>query len=210
MPQLSCDTPLLHVAYLDEGPRDGQPLLLLHGWPDDARTWREVIPVLNRAGYRTLAPWLRGFGGTRFRSRTTMRSGEMVAMAQDALDLTSAVGVERFAVAGHDWGARIAYILAALCPGRVTHCAALSVSWTPGELPTPSFEQAMTAYLSELARVNGFVSHDHRLDFVGTCAPCREGAAVGVRQGHPGNAAGVAGEVGQVSATGAFSAGGRG
>ena len=139
---LSCDTPLLHVSYLEQGPPDGPPVLLVHGWPDDPRTWDEVAPVLNRAGYRTFAPWLRGFGATRFHSASTVRSGQMVAMAQDALDFMSAIGVERFAVVGHDWGARVAYILAALFPERVTHCAAMSVAWTPGELQTPPLEQA--------------------------------------------------------------------
>jgi pimeloyl-ACP methyl ester carboxylesterase len=142
MPQLNCDTPLLNVSYLDEGPRNGPPVLLVHGWPDDPHTWDQVAPVLNRAGYRTLAPWLRGFGATRFHSAATARSGQMVALAQDALDFMSAVGIERFAVVGHDWGARVAYILAALFPERVTHCAPLSVAWTPGEMQTPPLEQA--------------------------------------------------------------------
>jgi pimeloyl-ACP methyl ester carboxylesterase len=142
MALLSCNTPLLNVSYLEEGPPDGPPVLLVHGWPDDPHTWDEVAPVLNRAGYRTFAPWLRGFGATRFHSAATVRSGQMVAIAQDALDFMSAIGVERFAVVGHDWGARVAYILAALFPERVTHCAAMSVAWTPGELQTPPLEQA--------------------------------------------------------------------
>jgi pimeloyl-ACP methyl ester carboxylesterase len=142
MPLLKCNTPLLNVAYLEEGPQSGPPVLLVHGWPDDPHTWDQVAPVLNRAGYRTFAPWLRGFGATRFHSATTVRSGQMVAMAQDVLDFMGAVGVERFAVVGHDWGARIAYILAALFPERVTHCVAMSVAWTPGEMQTPPLEQA--------------------------------------------------------------------
>jgi pimeloyl-ACP methyl ester carboxylesterase len=142
MPLLNCNTPLLNVSYLEDGPRNGPPVLLVHGWPDDPHTWDKVAPVLNRAGCRTFAPWLRGFGATRFHSATTMRSGQMVAMAQDALDFMSAISVERFAVVGHDWGARVAYILAALFPERVTHCAAMSVAWTPGQMQTPPLEQA--------------------------------------------------------------------
>jgi pimeloyl-ACP methyl ester carboxylesterase len=115
---------------------------LLHGWPDDPHTWDKVVPVLNRAGYRTWAPWLRGFGATRFLSASTPRSGQMVAMAQDALDFMTAVRVERFAVVGHDWGARIAYILASLFPERITHCVAMAVGWSPGGFQTPPLEQA--------------------------------------------------------------------
>ena len=138
----SCNTALLSVAYDEAGPQDGKPLLLLHRWPDDATTWYAVASKCSRAGYRTISPWLRGFGATHFLSPATMRSGEMLAMAQDVLDFVSALGIGHFAVVGHDWGARIAYILAALWPERVTHCAALSVGWAPGELQTPLLDQA--------------------------------------------------------------------
>jgi pimeloyl-ACP methyl ester carboxylesterase len=135
-------TPLLRVAYEDSGPAGGPPVLLLHGWPDDPRTYDKIAPALNQAGFRTIAPWLRGYGETAFLSPVTMRSGEIVAMAQDALDLADALGLKKFAVIGHDWGARIAYVLAIVAPERVTRIAALSVGWQPGELPTPNFEQA--------------------------------------------------------------------
>lgn len=135
------NTPLLRIAYKDEGPRDGAPMLLLHGWPDDPTTYDGVVPALHKAGYRTIRPWLRGFGETTFLSADTLRSGEMVAMAQDAIDLADALGIERFAVAGHDWGARIAYVLAAAFPKRVSEIAAMSVGWQPGELATPNLEQ---------------------------------------------------------------------
>jgi len=134
-------TPLLRIAYEDSGPADGPPVLLLHGWPDDPRTYDKVAPALNQAGFRTIAPFLRGYGETTFLFPVTMRSGEIVAMAQDALDLADALGLKTFAVVGHDWGARIAYVLAIVAPERVTRIAALSVGWQPGELPTPNFEQ---------------------------------------------------------------------
>jgi pimeloyl-ACP methyl ester carboxylesterase len=70
-----------------------------------------------------------------------MRSGEMVAMAQDTLDLADALKQNTFAVVGHDWGARIAYVLAAVHPERTTRICAMSVGWQPGELPTPALEQ---------------------------------------------------------------------
>lgn len=134
-------TPVLRIAYEDGGPKDGLPVLLLHGWPDDPRTYDAVAPALQAAGYRTLVPYLRGFGATSFLSDTTPRSGEMVAMAQDAIDLADSLGLKTFAVVGHDWGARIAYALAAAFAARVTRIAAMSVGWQPGELATPSLEQ---------------------------------------------------------------------
>jgi len=135
-------TPTLRIAYEAGGPENGMPVLLLHGWPDDPRTWDKVAPALQRAGFRTVVPYLRGFGPTSFLSKDTMRSGEMVAMAQDALDLADTLKLGKFTVVGHDWGARIAYAMACLFPDRVTRICAMSVGWQPGELPTPSLEQS--------------------------------------------------------------------
>lgn len=135
-------TPTLRIAYEDGGPQGGSPVLLVHGWPDDVRTYDAIAPALQAAGFRTIVPSLRGFGATSFRSDKTIRSGEMVAMAQDAVDLADALGFKEFAVVGHDWGARIAYALAAIFPERVTQIVAMSVGWQPGELPTPGLEQA--------------------------------------------------------------------
>jgi pimeloyl-ACP methyl ester carboxylesterase len=101
-------TSTLKIAYEVGGPSDGLPLVLLHGWPDDVRTYDRVVPLLHAAGFRTVAPYLRGFGDTSFLSKHTMRSGEIVAMAQDAIDLADTLDLERFVVIGHDWGARIA------------------------------------------------------------------------------------------------------
>jgi len=134
-------TSTLRIAYESGGPQDGPPVLLLHGWPDDPRTYDKVAAALNGAGFRTIAPFLRGFGGTSFLAKDDRRSGEVVAMAQDALDLADALKLGRFAVVGHDWGARIAYALAILAPERVTRICAMSVGWQPGELSTPGFEQ---------------------------------------------------------------------
>ncbi len=142
MTETICRTELLEIAYLQGGPADGIPAILLHGWPDDATTFRHIAPALQQAGFRTIAPWLRGFGNTRFRSDDTPRSGEIAAMAQDVLDLADALGLGRFAVVGHDWGARIAYLLASVFPERVSCCAALSLAWEPGRLATPALAQA--------------------------------------------------------------------
>jgi pimeloyl-ACP methyl ester carboxylesterase len=137
-----CETPLLRVAFRDGGPEDGRPALLLHGWPDDATTYDGVAPVLHVAGWRTCAPWLRGFGATRFRETATLRSGEMAALAQDALDLADAMRFDRFAVIGHDWGARVAAVLASTHAERISHCVMLSTAWEPGMLQTPPLAQS--------------------------------------------------------------------
>jgi pimeloyl-ACP methyl ester carboxylesterase len=136
------DTPVLRVGFESGGPADGSAVILLHGWPDDVRTFDAPVPALHAAGWRTYVPYVRGFGPTRFHSDATMRSGQISALAQDVLEFADALGLGTFALVGHDWGARVAYLLGALAPDRVTRMAALSVGWSPGELPTPSFEQA--------------------------------------------------------------------
>ncbi|HYV68115.1 MAG TPA: alpha/beta hydrolase [Myxococcales bacterium] len=123
------DTPTLSIACEISGPEQGRPIFLLHGWPDDARTWDRVLPALRSAGYRTIVPYLRGCGPTRFRSARAPRNGQLVALGQDLLDLAEALKLRTFAVVGHDWGARAAYIASCLAPERVTCCVALSVGW---------------------------------------------------------------------------------
>ena len=140
---LAIKTSLLEIFFLDEGPGKGPVIFLLHGWPDDIRAWIEVAPVLNAAGFRTIIPWLRGFGPTRFLAKETVRDGRGIALAQDTIDLADALGISTFFVAGHDWGARAAYLLAALFPSRVGRIAAMSLAFQPrGEFPIPSFPQA--------------------------------------------------------------------
>jgi pimeloyl-ACP methyl ester carboxylesterase len=112
-------TPVLSIACEDTGPRDGFPIVLLHGFPDDTRAWDDVLPPLIKAGYRTLTPYLRGYGPTRFRDPTAPRMGEQAAIGQDLVDLADALHLDRFAVAGYDWGGRAACIAAALHPERV-------------------------------------------------------------------------------------------
>ena len=136
-------TSVLDIAFESSGPPDGPPVLLLHGWPDDVRTWDGIRPTLARAGWRTIAPYLRGCGPTRFRSHWTMRSGQLAAIGLDVIELADALRLRTFAVVGHDWGARAAYIAAALVPQRVTHCIALSVGWgTNDPSQALSLEQA--------------------------------------------------------------------
>ena len=136
-------TDILEIGYETGGPHDGPSVLLLHGWPDDVRGWRKIIPHLENAGFRWVAPWLRGFGPTRFLSAETIRDGSAVALAQDAIDLMDHLGCAKFSVVGHDWGARVAYTLAALFPSRLSSITTLALSYSPrGKFSTPSFEQS--------------------------------------------------------------------
>src|SRR5882672_10022353 len=109
-------TKILEIAFEEGGHPKGIPVLLLHGWPDAPRGWNEVSRRLHVEGYRTIAPYLRGSSPTRFLSKDTPRVGAGVALAQDAIDLANALEIDKFAVLGHDWGAREAYTLAALFP----------------------------------------------------------------------------------------------
>jgi pimeloyl-ACP methyl ester carboxylesterase len=130
-------TPVLTIGFEDEGRRDGFPIVLLHGFPDDVRAWDEVVPALINAGYRTLRPYLRGFGPTRFRSGSSPRMAEQAAIAQDLIDFVDALRVERFAVVGYDWGGRAASIVAALHPGRVRGAVIIGGYSIQNTLATP-------------------------------------------------------------------------
>lgn len=125
----SLQTPILNVGYFDVGPIDGPIAILLHGWPDDPVSWNTIAQGLVTSGWRVLAPYLRGFGPTRFLSADQPRSGDLSGLANDVLDLADALGIERFAVVGHDWGARAAYIIACTSADRVSHCVGISVGW---------------------------------------------------------------------------------
>lgn len=141
MPTIS--TEVLDVEFEAGGPLGGSPVLLLHGWPDDVRGWRAVTPGLEKSGFHWIAPWLRGFGRTRFVSPDTIRDGSEVALAKDAIDIADVLGISRFSVLGHDWGARAAYTLAALWPERLASIVTLALSYSPGgRFPTPNFEQS--------------------------------------------------------------------
>jgi pimeloyl-ACP methyl ester carboxylesterase len=133
----------LKIAYEVGGPPEGYPVFLLHGWPDSPLGWTKVAAALEQRGYRTIAPYLRGSYPTEFLSADTPRFSAAVAMAQDVMDLANLIGIERFAVVGHDWGARIAYTLAALFPERTSSIAALALAYQPrGEFHLGSFVQS--------------------------------------------------------------------
>lgn len=136
-------TDLLDIAYLEGGPAGGWPVLMLHGWPDDPHGLTDVAAWLQAQGFRTIVPWLRGFGATRFRRAQTLRDGRALVLAQDAIDFLDGLGIERCTVIGHDWGGRAAYNLAALIPERLDMIVALAIGYAPnGRFVTPSFEQA--------------------------------------------------------------------
>jgi pimeloyl-ACP methyl ester carboxylesterase len=117
---------VLDVGYVDAGPADGTPVLLLHGWPYDIHSFAEVTPLLAAAGFRVIVPYVRGYGTTRFLSDQTPRNGQQAALAADAVALMDAVNIDRAVVAGFDWGTRSANIVAALWPQRTK--ALVSVS----------------------------------------------------------------------------------
>ncbi|ROU04518.1 alpha/beta fold hydrolase [Lysobacter enzymogenes] len=112
------DAGVLRVSYAELGPRDGTPVLLLHGWPYDIHTYADVAPILAGQGYRVIVPYLRGYGATTFLSADTPRNGQQAALAVDAIALLDALGIESAIFGGCDWGARTAGILAALWPQR--------------------------------------------------------------------------------------------
>ena len=125
-PVRQVETGLLSQAYVDLGPADGPPVILLHGWPYDSHAFAEVAPILAGRGHRVIVPWLRGYGATRFLSAGTMRNGQPAALARDIVALMDALRIERALLAGFDWGARTADIIAALWPERVTGLVAVS------------------------------------------------------------------------------------
>jgi len=112
-------TPTLEIGYEELGEAAGAPVVLLHGFPDDAHAWDGVAPPLAARRYRVLAPYLRGYGPTRFLDAGAPRMAQQAAIGQDLLDFMGAVGIERAALAGYDWGGRAACIAAILAPARV-------------------------------------------------------------------------------------------
>jgi pimeloyl-ACP methyl ester carboxylesterase len=121
-PVKQIDAGVLNVGYVDAGPAGGPPVVLLHGWPYDVHSFEEVTPRLTAKGYRVIVPYLRGYGTTRFLSADTVRNGQPAALALDVIALMDALKIQTAVLAGFDWGARSADIIAALWPQR---CKAL-------------------------------------------------------------------------------------
>lgn len=112
-------TPVLRIACETSGPPAAPAAVLLHGFPCDPRSFDDVRPILNAAGLRTVVPYVRGYGDTRFLAHGAVRSGQQAAFAHDTLDLLDALELEDAILAGFDWGARAACIVAALWPGAL-------------------------------------------------------------------------------------------
>lgn len=131
----------LNIGYAELGPGDGPPILLFHGWPYDINSFADVAPLLAGQGHRVIVPHLRGYGSTKFLSDGTMRNGQQSALAVDAIMLMDALKIEKATVAGFDWGARTADIVAALwperCKGLVSVSGYLIGNQTAGGKPLP-------------------------------------------------------------------------
>ena len=122
-------TERLDIAYLEWNPQGSRTAILLHGWPDSPECWKGVAPLLADAGFRVLAPALRGFAPTRFRDPATPRSGQLSALGRDVLDFIAALELDRPALIGHDWGARAAANACGLNEGVASHLVMISVGY---------------------------------------------------------------------------------
>jgi pimeloyl-ACP methyl ester carboxylesterase len=158
------DAGLLNVGYAEAGPADGPAVILLHGWPYDIYSYVDVTPPLASAGYRVIVPYLRGYGTTRFLSSDTMRNGQQSVLAVDIIALMDALKIEKATIAGFDWGARTADIIAALWPER---CKALvSVSGylignqQAGKAPLPPKAELQWWYQYYFATERGRAGYD--------------------------------------------------
>jgi pimeloyl-ACP methyl ester carboxylesterase len=164
------DAGALSVGYAEAGPASGPVIILLHGWPYDIHSFVDVAPLLASAGYRVIVPYLRGYGTTRFLSGETIRNGQQAVVAVDVIALMDALKIEKATIAGFDWGARTACIVAALWPER---CKALvSVSGylignqESGKMPLPPKAELQWWYQYYFATERGRAGYDkYRHDF---------------------------------------------
>ncbi|GAA4740868.1 alpha/beta hydrolase [Sphingomonas daechungensis] len=164
------DGGLLNIGYVEAGPVQGIPTLLLHGWPYDIHAFEEVVPILAAAGHRVIVPYLRGYGSTRFLSADTVRNGQPAALAMDAVALLDALKIDRAVLAGFDWGARTADIVSALWPERVR--ALVSVSGylignqQAGKQPLPPEAEYQWWYQFYFATERGKLGYEkNRIEF---------------------------------------------
>ena len=169
-PVTQIDAGVLDVGYIDAGPTDGPAILLLHGWPYDIHSYEEVTPRLAVTGYRLIVPYLRGYGTTRFLSEATLRNGEQAVLAVDTVALMDALGIETAILAGFDWGARTADVVAALWPERVNGLVSVSGyligSQKAGKLPLPPEAELQWWYQYYFATERGWAGYDkYRREF---------------------------------------------
>jgi pimeloyl-ACP methyl ester carboxylesterase len=164
------DAGLLNVGYAEAGPADGKPVILLHGWPYDIYSFVDVAPMLASAGYRVVVPYLRGYGSTRFISDATFRNGQPSAIAVDIVELMNALKIDKATLAGFDWGARTADIIAALWPERCKALVSVSGyligSQAAGGMPLPPKAELQWWYQFYFATERGREGYEkYRRDF---------------------------------------------
>lgn len=140
--RLTVATPLLDVEVMQWNPAAARSIVLAHGWPDSADGWGAVASTLANAGWRVVVPSLRGFGQTRFRNANTPRSGQLSALGRDMVDLVAAMGLDKPALIGHDWGARAVANAVGLQPEIASHLVLVSVGYGTNSPDQPmSIEQ---------------------------------------------------------------------
>ena len=164
------DAGVLNVGYAEAGPADGRVVILLHGWPYDIHSFVDVTPLLAVAGYRAIVPYLRGYGTTSFLASETFRNGQPSAIALDTIALMDALKIEKAILAGFDWGARTAGIIAALWPERCKALVSVSGyligSQESGKIPLPPKAELQWWYQYYFATDRGQAGYDkYRHDF---------------------------------------------
>jgi pimeloyl-ACP methyl ester carboxylesterase len=169
-PLKQIDAGLLNVGYAEAGPADAPAVILLHGWPYDIHSYVDVAPLLASTGYRVIVPYLRGYGTTRFLSSETARNGQPSAIAVDIVALMDALKIEKAILAGYDWGARTADIIAALWPERCKALVSVSGyligSQEAGKMPLPPKAELQWWYQFYFATERGRAGYDkYRHDF---------------------------------------------
>jgi pimeloyl-ACP methyl ester carboxylesterase len=169
-PLKQIDAGLLNVGYAEAGPTNGRPVILLHGWPYDIHSFVDVAPLLASAGYRVIVPYLRGYGTTRFLSTETFRNGQPSVVAVDITALMDALKIDKAVIAGFDWGARTANIIAALWPERCKAMVSVSGyligSQESGKMPLPPNAELQWWYQFYFATERGRIGYDkNRHDF---------------------------------------------
>jgi pimeloyl-ACP methyl ester carboxylesterase len=169
-PLKQIDAGLLNVGYAEIGPSGGPPVILLHGWPYDIHSFVDVAPLLAKAGYRVIVPYVRGYGTTRFLSNDTVRNGQPSALAVDAIAFMDALKIEKAILAGFDWGARTANIIAVLWPERCKAMVSVSGyligSQEAGKMPLPPTNELQWWYQYYFATERGRSGYEkYRHDF---------------------------------------------
>jgi pimeloyl-ACP methyl ester carboxylesterase len=164
------DAGLLNAGYAEDGPAEGPPVILLHGWPYDIHSFVDVAPLLASKGYRVIVPYLRGYGTTSFLSSATFRNGQPSAVALDVVAMMDALKIEKAILAGFDWGARTADDIAILWPERCKALVSVSgylvAGQEAGKMPLPPRAEYAWWYQFYFATDHGRAGYDkYRRDF---------------------------------------------